>query len=74
LTGEQVLAAALGPGEAVGVDLAEAVVEVEQVLVDLERARTASTATRGSRAPFGVPSPQSHGATQITSDPSSGTS
>jgi hypothetical protein len=32
LAGEQVLAAALGPGEAVGVDLAEAVVEGEQIL------------------------------------------
>jgi hypothetical protein len=30
--GEQVLAAALGPGEDVGVDLAEAVVVVQQVL------------------------------------------
>jgi hypothetical protein len=36
LAGEQVLAAALAPGEAVGVDLAEAVVEVEQVLVHLD--------------------------------------
>jgi hypothetical protein len=36
LAGQQVLAAALGAGEGFGVDLAEAVVEVEQVLVDLD--------------------------------------